>query len=496
MTRGRQTKKHKGGKYTDEGGYGCGFNPEIRCVGQTERKPGIFSKLMYTKSAIEEYAIKSVLEKIDPTQQYLLYPQTMCKVDVAQLDPVEDNIEMCGVFHSQSATGKLLNTIQQKTSLLKYKNGGVNLNSIRLKPEEFIPFFRDLVQLLEGLVLMHANGFYHLDIKTGNVVHTKTSKRTYSFHYIDFGLSTLGSTPIPERSTYDANYYAWPFEMRFVHPSFDTSGITHGQLSEYYSQGVALHGSDRFPTEVFVDRNGTTIASPIYYKQMYEYMINNDLQQTILEKTDIYSLGRLLSELYSRQFGHKMHYGVIYAAKPDDVRIWTSINKLGLKLPTETMQWHTDVARDLSMPFFNLIKGMMELNPLIRLSADASLTAYKQLVPMFEKYCTTAQISKHLSYYTPHLVILEPPTPPPTPSNSTQMPLDVTNLFALSPKPSPSNSTQMPLGVTNLFTDERRLSRRAAPWYPAAGRLKRGKGSRNLLAIAKNASTRRANRGQ
>ena len=122
-----------------------------------------------------------------------------------------------------------------------------------------------------------------------------------------------------------------------------------------------------------------------------------------------------------------MHYGTIYARKPSDIRNWTSISKLG---SAELVQWHTDLARDLSTPFFNLVKDMMNINMTARINAERALSTYKSLLPIFEKYCTAEQISKHLSYYTPHLATLEPPTPPPTPSDSTQMPLNVTNLFA------------------------------------------------------------------
>ena len=125
-----------------------------------------------------------------------------------------------------------------------------------------------------------------------------------------------------------------------------------------------------------------------------------------------------------------MHHGTIFARKPSDIRNWTSISKLGLTLGDETMQWHTDLARDLSIPFFDLVKEMMNINMTMRINAERALSTYKSLLPMFEKYCSAKQISKHLSYYTPHLAALEPPTPPPTPSDSTQMPLNVTNLFA------------------------------------------------------------------
>jgi serine/threonine protein kinase len=289
---------------------------------------------------------------------------------------------------------------------------------------------------------MHTNNFHHLDIKRGNIVHKKISKRSYSFHYIDFGLSTLGDIPITQNSLFNKNYFAWPFETRFVHPLFESKQITNGAITEFYGEKAALYSQDLYPSEVFKDVNGTALGNVTLYKTLYNAIFDNP--NYILRKTDIYSLGRVLSELYSLQFGHKMHYGTIYARKPTDVRNWTSISKLG---SAELVQWHTDLARDLSVPFFDLVKEMMNINMTMRINAEKALSIYKSLIPMFEKYCSAEQISRHLSYYTPHLATLEPPTPPPTPaptpSDSTQMPLNVTNLFASSAVKIPKSSLKL-----------------------------------------------------
>jgi len=455
--RGRQTKKHKGGKYVGQGAYGCGFNPEILCVGQAERQPGMFSKLMKIKAAVEENFNKSTLKKIDPTEKYLFYPQKLCKPDIQRLDPIEDDVEKCDIFGSDRDS--IIKEIQNNSFLLKYKDGGANLDDIILKPEEYIPFFHDLVQLLEGLFLMHTNNFHHLDIKRGNIVHKKISKRSYSFHYIDFGLSTLGDIPITQKSLFDKNYFAWPFETRFVDPLFESKQITNGAITDFYGEKAALYSQDLYPSEVFKDVNGTALGNVTLYKTLYNAIFDNP--NYILRKTDIYSLGRVLSELYSLQFGHKMHYGTIFARKPTDVRNWTSISKLG---SAELVQWHTDLARDLSVPFFDLVKEMMNINMTMRINAERALSIYKSLLPMFEKYCSAEQISRHLSYYTPHLATLEPPTPPPTPA------------------PTPSDSTQMPLGVTNLFLSPYKIPKSYLKLVPSQVRA------------SKKFSTRRANR--
>jgi hypothetical protein len=104
---------------------------------------------------------------------------------------------------------------------------------------------------------------------------------------------------------------------------------------------------------------------------------------------------------------------------------------------------------------------MMNINMTMRINAERALSIYKSLLPMFEKYCTAEQISRHLSYYTPHLATLEPPTPPPTPSDSTQMPLGVTNLF-LSPYQIPKSYLKLvPSQVrASKNTSTRRANRR------------------------------------
>ena len=117
-TKKKQRSKQRGGKYVGQGAYGCGFNPEILCVDQADREPGMFSKLMKIKAAVEENFIKPVLKKIDPTEKYLFYPQTMCRADIQRLDPIEDDVEKCTIFGSDRKS--IIKEIQNNSFLLKY----------------------------------------------------------------------------------------------------------------------------------------------------------------------------------------------------------------------------------------------------------------------------------------------------------------------------------------------------------------------------------------
>ena len=73
-----------GGKVIGSGGFGCVFDPVLKCEGSTKRDPKKISKLMTERHAIKEYEeINLIKEKLKNVHNhrnyYLLYDAVLCR---------------------------------------------------------------------------------------------------------------------------------------------------------------------------------------------------------------------------------------------------------------------------------------------------------------------------------------------------------------------------------------------------------------------------------
>ena len=86
MTKTRKNyKTNKGGKVLASGGFGCVFEPALKCEGKQNRETGKISKLMINRYAREEYnEINSIKKKLDGIKNYqdyfLLEGANLCKL--------------------------------------------------------------------------------------------------------------------------------------------------------------------------------------------------------------------------------------------------------------------------------------------------------------------------------------------------------------------------------------------------------------------------------
>ena len=72
----KKNTNSKGGKVIASGGFGCVFNPALRCKGTTKREKGKITKLMTKKNAMKEYEeINGIKKKLDDIKNYQDYLQ-------------------------------------------------------------------------------------------------------------------------------------------------------------------------------------------------------------------------------------------------------------------------------------------------------------------------------------------------------------------------------------------------------------------------------------
>ena len=408
----------RGGKYIGEGTYGCGFSPALRCEGETKRDYDLFSKLMSIDEAEKERIKGDLLKITDPEQRYFLYPLKVCKVNQSLLGKhnPENNIKSC----KKTFAGKL-----NDARAVQYKYGGIDLKKLTYTAEDVLPLFRGLTNLFQGLFKLQQDGVSHNDIKPENVVYLKQDDGSFLIRFIDIGFLQRNTDPITE--PFDSDYYAWPYEMRFtVDPGFI---ITQKSIDKWhnankhdslgylqYDHFFTTDGSRKF-TKAFaediykrLETRAKQSVNPLNTsgtpdekerkREKYQEDIDKKLQDIILKKVDVYSLGGVLLYLYSRILQHyieKDHVEFLLLWNNKAVRV-ENLEAEGLSKAATT--WHQEVAEKISKPYFKLCLEMMDLDPMKRPQLPIALNTYKKkILPQMAIYFTPENIRDHLKAY-------------------------------------------------------------------------------------------------
>ena len=426
-----KSRKHRGGKYVGEGSYGCGYLPALRCEGEAERAPGMFSKLMEAEEAQKEFDIGvRWFKPVDPDHKYFLYPKKICPINQAVLPNPENNTERC-----QDKFDTL-----DDARLLQFYNGGIDPSKIHIDAEDYIPYFSAFKNLFDGLSKLHKKNIAHMDIKTGNLVGMKDTPTSFHFRFIDFGLAMnineSYATPIDDEK-YMNDYFAWPFDTRFIYKWFDESLISFSRVKRYFMN--AVHFQTYIPLEIFYASNNTDYSFDSNdFKRIYDmflYDIPDEEKLGFITKgTDVFSLGQVLSILYAKKIGHYYRHGGKLCLDPRDSTRKILLSDLQPLIPADVYAWHQEVFDTVSIPIYNLVKQMMDLNPFNRITIDTAKQAFVAILPQIARLFKPDLIRKGLRIYNTEISPLPPPPPSP---GKTPIP------FPLSPLNKPPLERQM-----------------------------------------------------
>lgn len=187
-----------GGRVIASGGFGCVFNPALKCQGKNRERNRI-SKLMIKKYALDEYneikKIKELLDKIPNYSNYFLVDNfTICVPDKLQEHDLENFEKKCTALPKDDITKDNINQSLSKMMLINMPNGGVPVDDYIYDDGSFdklTPLMVSLINLLNnGIIPMNQQHIYHCDIKDSNVL-VNINNGSIETKLIDWGLSTI-----------------------------------------------------------------------------------------------------------------------------------------------------------------------------------------------------------------------------------------------------------------------------------------------------------------
>jgi serine/threonine protein kinase len=189
--------KATGGKVIASGGYGCVFDPALKCLDAKKREPNKISKLMTERHATQEYEeinkIKKKLDSIDQYEDYfLIYDTTLCRPAKLTNSDLTAFKNKCSALPKDNINKSNINSKLDEIMILNLPNGGLPVDDYIYADGGYDKLYEThmaLTNLLKkGIVPMNKKGVYHSDIKDSNILIDDTDQ-SLKARLIDWGLS-------------------------------------------------------------------------------------------------------------------------------------------------------------------------------------------------------------------------------------------------------------------------------------------------------------------
>jgi len=199
---------YKGGKVIASGGFGCIFEPALKCKEQDiytldENSNEQISKLMTTKHANDEFKqiqkYNKILRVIPNYNNYFLVNNfKLCKPDKLTKSDLKGYQKKCKALKKKGITTRNINNSLDKVMAINMPNGGIDVENFvknyfvdKFTSSNIVRLNNSLIELLvNGIVPMNKLNIYHCDIKDGNVL-VQITETGLITRLIDWGLSIV-----------------------------------------------------------------------------------------------------------------------------------------------------------------------------------------------------------------------------------------------------------------------------------------------------------------
>ena len=368
-------KTQRAGKFIFAGSSGCTFRPALKCVKEDIRRPGKISKLMDKELAKEEFEVRELLKDIDPTFEYLIYPEDMCVPDITNAPATasatapatasapatataaaEDNYEACKLI---DLTNKYI-----IPTVLILPDGGTNLEIINVEKEDFLAFFEAFLNIFKGIELLHRNGIAHLDTKPANMVGLRLVTGEYKVRLIDFGLTRKAEEA--SKQIHIENYLYWPFDIKLT-----TNLYTYNpkDVADYY-RIQKIRGS-YYPDWLWYDKHGDAMIDKQLIAAIRTVITSGAATSiSLIYGVDIFALGRSLAEIYGRLLRHR----------------YIGYNNVKVETATGSVAIQENIKQFVSLPIYKLVEKMVNVNLFERPSITEAIRMYEEILPAMREH--------------------------------------------------------------------------------------------------------------
>jgi hypothetical protein len=191
------TTKQLGGKVIASGGFGCIFDPALKCENTDIISNDQISKLMTVKHSKDEFTqiqkYNRILRVIPNYRNYFLLDNfQLCKPTKLTKNDLNGYQKKCKALKKKGINVKNINQSLDQVLAINMPNGGIDVEKFTEKnfsSSDIIRLNNSLIQLLvNGIVPMNKLNVYHCDIKDGNVL-VKVTETDLETRLIDWGLS-------------------------------------------------------------------------------------------------------------------------------------------------------------------------------------------------------------------------------------------------------------------------------------------------------------------
>ena len=209
----------KGGKLLSEGGFGCVFNPSLKCNGEQDSDKFVSKIQRYDNSAKNEIAIGKILLSLTEYKSHFAPIVSFCSIDIGTIKDKDKN--KCMLFKKKKTKSYVMMKLDyvEGTEFLQYMVK--NANSVQII-NNIINSFN---VLLRSISLLVNKKIVHYDLKGSNILFSNQKKIPI---IIDFGLSinmnNISKINLNEVFyTYAPQYYVWPLEVHYLGLLFNVS---------------------------------------------------------------------------------------------------------------------------------------------------------------------------------------------------------------------------------------------------------------------------------